>query len=116
MATYNLDITLDNGVWKVQDASGSSDPPEVQAGDVINWDCNDADVEFQFPEDDLFVNQSGYTSSLSAGGQLSKTVASQSGQAGDKTVVYAAYCTPDGKGSAGYAEGSTPPKMIIKPG
>lgn len=116
MATYDLNITLKDGVWNVQDASGSSEPPEVQAGDVISWACQDANVAFQFPEEDLFTNQSSYTPSFSAGGQMSMTVASSSGQATDKTVVYAAYCTPGSKGTAGYAEGSTPPKIIIKPG
>lgn len=116
MATYTLSISLKDGVWKVLDQQGEpAPPPEVMAGDTITWTCDDADVDFQFPEDDLFTGQSGYTSQLSAGGQMSKTVASSPGLKTDQTIVYAAYCTPSDPAQSGYAEGGSPPRMIIKP-
>jgi hypothetical protein len=115
MATYTLNIAQKDGVWKVLDQTGEpAPPPEVSAGDTIIWTCDDADVDFQFPEDDLFNRQSSFTSQLSSGGQMSETVAVSAVQRKDRTIVYAAYCTPTGSGQADYAEGTTPPKMIIK--
>ena len=118
MASYTLDIGLDNGTWKMLNPKGGpAQTPQVKAGDTITWQCNDADVDFQFPDDDLFVNQSGYTPQFPSGGQLSVTVAASATGAEQRTVVYAAYCTPsDPRNPVGYAEGSSPPKMIVDPG
>ncbi len=114
MADHPLYLRYLNNTWQVTDKQGNlASPPQLAPGDTITWRGVDGTGAFQFPSDDLFAELNDYTASVDQGESLRLTRASSTGIG--IPLVYAVYCTASGT-PGGYAEGGSPPRIILLPG
>lgn len=122
--THELFVKRDNGRWIVADEDGNTSAIEVRRKDEIRWNVEDEEavVAFQFPRKDLF--EEGYEEErwtwTASQSQPRELTVMEEAPLGEHT--YSAFCLlPDGKdvqvrierGKIGYAEGGSPPSMIV---
>ena len=114
MSDYSLYLRYQGGTWQVADKQGSlASPPQLAPGDTITWRGVDGAGTFQFPSNDLFAELDSYTANVEQGEALRLTRASSVSI--QTPLVYAVYCTASGT-PGGYAEGGSPPRIILLPG
>ena len=109
----DLKIVKIKNVWKVVPAKRTLNNTVLASrGDTITWSAVGTDAHFQFPMN-VFTPVTkahflagGYTKQLRSGKILSLKIMQN---VAIDVVVYSVFCTPDNV----YAEGSTPPKIII---
>lgn len=108
-------VKLIDTTWFVVDETNNPKPIEADKNDDIEWTAEGSDMTFQFPVamSTLFTNEDGsavgdaYVIQVASGKKLKLKV---KGDAPSGRYVYSVYV----KAGDTFAEGSTPPVMIIK--
>ncbi len=108
-------VKLIDTTWFVVDETNNPKPIEADKNDDIEWTAEGSDMTFQFPVamSTLFTNEDGsavgdaYVIQVASGKKLKLKV---KGDAPAGRYVYSVYV----KVGDTFAEGSTPPVMIIK--
>ena len=116
--THELIVTIgEDNRWHVRTSAGDDGPLYVRRGDTVIWRIESTDAWFQFPLADIFhggrTDDPWYYRIGDEGGELALTV---SERACPGAHVYSVFCNVSKKSNipvTGYAEGGSPPEMII---
>lgn len=110
---HRLSIRLNAaGVYQLRTSQNELPGPlSVRPGDIIVWDPGEAEAVYQFPRIPFFTEVRDFTVRREAGTPLEVTV---SPQVPTGAYVYAVYCKKGGL--EGYAEGGSPPILVVVEG
>ena len=103
MAQHNLSIEKIKNKWKVVDVTGKKET-KAKRGDWVKWTPNGSNAYFQFIDRKLF----GQWTRLVRDGQSLSLKVADNAKTGPNS--YAVFCITDKK----YAEGDSPPRIIIE--
>ncbi|MBM4169975.1 MAG: hypothetical protein FJ215_12595 [Ignavibacteria bacterium] len=102
--THELEIKKINNRWKVVIQGTTTTTVKAKRGERIVWTAKGTDAYFQFIDTTLF---GGFTKSVKAGQKLNLPIG-KFAKLG--TNVYSVFCYAEKE----YAEGDSPPKIIIE--
>ena len=102
-------IRDEEGRWLIVDRENNPVTPKLVPGDTVIWQIEGSDAFFQFPTQQLFEQlqkEETWTQELRDGGELVLKVAKD---VPPDEYVYAAFSNRTER----YAEGASPPKLLI---
>lgn len=115
MTNIKYSVKKIDGTWYVVNEQNKPTPINAKGNDMIEWSAEGSDLSFQFPsesnailtKEDGTALPKGYVVNLKDGKKLKLKVKNDAPKG---SYEYAVYVTADGT----YAEGSSPPILIIQ--